>query len=252
MIEVTQRGEVAVLQLKHGKANALDVEFCDAIAAQLQALKNSSAGALVLIGQGQIFSAGVDLRRVLSGGPVYIRAFIPSLQKAFEILFNFPKPVVAAVNGHAIAGGCILACAADHRIMANGSGRIGTPELLVGVPFPTVALETVRFAAGPQHFQKLVYSGATLSPHKAQEYGLVDEVADPGALLDHAVAAAERLARLPRAAFALTKSQIRQPTRTRIQNDGPRFDPTVEESWSSPETLAAIQQYVDRTLKKPS
>ncbi len=251
MIDVTHRGDVAIAQFKHGKANALDVEFCDAISAVLATLESSSAAAIVLIGQGQIFSAGVDLRRILDGGPAYVHAFMPSLGKAFETLFAFPKPVVAAVNGHAIAGGCILACAADHRIMANGPGRIGTPELLVGVPFPTVAIETVRFAAGPQYFQKLVYSGATLSPHQAQEYGLVDEVADPDALLDYAVTAAERLARLPRAAFALTKSQIRQPTLARIRNDGPRFDATVEQLWSSPETLAAIQAYVDRTLKKP-
>lgn len=250
MIEITQHGDVAIVRLKHGKANAMDVEFCDAITARLQEVETSSARALVLIGQSQIFSAGVDLRRVLAGGAAYVHAFIPSLRKAFETLFYFPKPVIAAVNGHAIAGGCILACAADHRIMATGPGRIGVPELLVGVPFPTIALETARFAAAPQCFQKLVYSGATLSPEEAVAHGLVDEVADPATLLEEAIANAERLARLPAIAFALTKRQIRQPARTRIETTGPQFDSAVEDLWTHPETLAKIQEYVDRTLKR--
>jgi enoyl-CoA hydratase len=251
MIDVTNRAEVAIVHMNHGKANAQDVEFCDALSSTLDTLERSSSAAIVLIGQGQIFSAGVDLKRVVDGGPAYVHTFLPCLRKAFASLFSFPKPVVAAVNGHAIAGGCILACAADHRIMAAGPGRIGVPELLVGVPFPTVALETVRFAA-PRHVQKLVYGGATFSAHQAQEHGLVDEVTDPDALLDHAVKAAERLASLPHAAFALTKRQVRQPAWARMQDEGSRFDSTVEELWSSPDTLAAIRAYVDRTLKKPS
>ncbi len=250
MIDVTQRGDIAIVELKHGKANAMDVEFCGALSVQLDALGVSSARALVLIGQGQIFSAGVDLRRVMTGGADYIRAFLPSLRNALETLFFFPKPVVAAINGHAIAGGCILSCAADHRIMAAGAGRMGVPELLVGVPFPAIALEAVRFAAGPQHFQRLIFSGATLSPEDALAHGLIDAIADPAGLVDQAVAAAERLAALPAAVFAHTKAQIRQPVRARLDADGARSDAAAEQLWSHPETLRAIQQYVERTLNK--
>ena len=93
--------------------------------------------------------------------------FLPAMNQAFEALFAFPKPVVAAVNGHAIAGGCIMACCADYRIMAREPGRIGIPELLVGVPFPVVPLEIVRFATPPQHLQALIYRGLTLTADDA-------------------------------------------------------------------------------------
>ena len=81
MIDVTQRGNVSIFQMRHGKANALDVELCDAVVARLEEFRDSSAQALVFTGQGQIFSAGVDLIRVLHDGPDYIRVFMPSLSK---------------------------------------------------------------------------------------------------------------------------------------------------------------------------
>jgi enoyl-CoA hydratase len=250
VIDVIQRGNVSIFQIRHGKANALDVELCDAIVAHLEDFRDASAQALVLTSQGRIFSAGVDLVRVLHDGPDYIRVFMPSLSKAFETLFCYPKPVIAAINGHAIAGGCVLGCAADHRIMARQSGRIGVPEMLVGVPFPTVALEIMRFAAAPQYFESLIYGGATLDPDKALEQGLLDEVVEPGELLERAVEVAAKLAALPPAAFALTKSQIRQPVLQRIREDGPGFDVASERIWADPKTRAAIQDYVARTLKK--
>src|SRR5882724_3544454 len=90
----------------------------------------ASTRVLILTSQGRIFSAGADLLRILSGAPAYIRVFMPILTKAFETLFCYPKPVIAAINGHAIAGGCVLVCAADCLIMARQSGRIGLSEML--------------------------------------------------------------------------------------------------------------------------
>jgi enoyl-CoA hydratase len=127
---------VAVLTMAHGKANALDIEFCDALAARFDDLHKADAKAVVLTGKAKIFSAGVDLKRLSAGGADYIRRFLPALHRLYEAVFFHPKPVVAAVNGHAIAGGCVLACCADRRLMARDAGRIGVTEILVGVPFP--------------------------------------------------------------------------------------------------------------------
>ncbi|PWU06938.1 MAG: enoyl-CoA hydratase/isomerase family protein [Terriglobia bacterium] len=234
----------------HGKANAFDLEFCEAIVTQLEALNQSSRRAVVITGQGQIFSAGVDLLRVLDGGSVYLKSFLPALKRAFETLFCFPKPVVAAINGHAIAGGCVLALAADQRLMASQAGRIGIPELAVGVPFPTLALEIMRHAVAPRHFRELVYLGATLSPTEAKEKGLVDETVDAEKLLDKALAAAEALAAVPPEVFAITKRQLCDPVMKRVREDAGRFDAAVEELWRSPATLTAIKAYVERTFKK--
>jgi enoyl-CoA hydratase len=87
----------------------------------------------------------VDLLQVSAGGADYLRRFLPMLHRMYEAVFH-PKPLVAAINGHAIAGGCVLACCADRRILTRGGGRMGITELLVGVPFPALAFEIVRFA----------------------------------------------------------------------------------------------------------
>ena len=192
MIHRDDHDGVAVLRIEHGKANALDLELCDAIVAAFE--EAGDARAVVLTGTGRIFSAGVDLFRVLEGGKSYIDAFVPAMCRAFERMFVHPTPVVTAANGHAIAGGCLLVAAADQRLMVEGSARIGIPELQVGVPFPPMALEIMRFATPPQHFQTVVYRAETHEPSAALALGLIDEIVEPAALLDRALARAERLA----------------------------------------------------------
>lgn len=250
MIDNEQRGHISVLHMAHGKANALDVEFCEAMTIRLEECRHAPTRALVLTGHGQIFSAGVDLLRVLEGGPAYLTTFLPALHTVLETLFCYPKPVVAAINGHAVAGGCVLACAADYRLMAQQTGRIGVPELLVGVPFPTIALEIMRGTAAPHHLPSLLYRGAMVDPANAVECGLVDELVEPGTLLEQAVAAAESLASLSPLAFALTKRQVRDPVMKRVREDGPKFDMAVQELWESPATQAAISEYVAKTFKR--
>src|SRR3990170_4721879 len=107
--------------------------------------------AVIVTGSGSSFSAGVDLYRVVNDGPEYGRRFLPVLDAFLHAALPFPKPMVAAINGHAIAGGCILAAACDHRIMAEGNGGIGIPELAVGVPFPPLPVQimSARLADGP-------------------------------------------------------------------------------------------------------
>jgi enoyl-CoA hydratase len=248
MIELSHKGDIALLRLAHGKANALDIELCQAIARRLGECR--SAAGLVLTGQGGIFSAGVDLLRVLEGGPGYVREFLPALSAAFEAVFLHPRPVVAAINGHAIAGGCVLACAADRRLMVREAGRIGVTELLVGVPFPQCAFEIMRAVAAPRFFHEILYYGGTYTPDAAVERGLVDEVLGGDRLLETAVEAAERLGSLPADAFALTKRQIRQPCVDRIRQDGPGFDAAMRDIWLAPDTHARIRDYVARVLKK--
>jgi enoyl-CoA hydratase len=135
VISVETRGQVAVVTMTHGRANALDTGLCRALAGRLGELERDGHRAVVLTGHGNIFSAGVDLLALRDGGPGYLEEFLPALSEAFLAVFTCPLPVVAAVNGHAIAGGCVLACACDHRVMNAGHGRIGVTELLVG-PVP--------------------------------------------------------------------------------------------------------------------
>jgi enoyl-CoA hydratase len=249
MFELTQRGRVALLQMTHGKANAIDIEFCRALSMQVRACEQSDAGALVLTGQGKMFSAGVDLPRLVEGGPSYVREFLPAMNHAFEALFAFRKPLVVAVNGHAIAGGCVMACCADYRVMAREPGRIGIPELLVGVPFPVVPLEIVRFATPRQHLQALIYRGLTPHAEEALRYGLVDAVTDPDRLVDEAVAVADGLTAVPYQAFHLTKRLLREPALRRMR-EGAGLDAIVQEAWAGKDVQNAVRDYVARTLKR--
>ena len=252
MIGVTRHGNIALLTLANGKANALDIEFCRALTGQFAELRRAPVEAVVITAQGPIFSAGVDLLRASRDGVKYLRQFLPVLNKMFDVVFNFPKPVVAAVNGHAVAGGCVLACCADYRVMARGAGRIGVTELLVGLPFPALAFEVMRFASGPRHFAELIYTGVTLPPEEAMERGLVHEVVEQGALQERALDSARLLGQIVPAAFAQTKQQMRLPVTDRIKRDGKRTDAAVTKQWTRPQTVASIDAYVARTFKRKS
>ena len=250
MIDIKTQAGIAVLTLTHGKANALDIELCEALTARFQELRGSDAKAVVLTGQGKIFSAGVDLIRLSEGGAASVRKFLPALHKLYDTVFYHPKPVVAAINGHAIAGGCVLACCADRRIMANDGGRIGVTEMLVGVPFPALAFEIMRHATPPYFFSETILSGATFAAEVAAHRGWVNEAVEPALVMERAIAAAQSLAALSPAAFAQTKMQIRQAVTERMTQSGEATDKAVTAIWTAPETLHYIRDYVARTLKK--
>ena len=250
MLTINTHEGIACVQLAHGKVNAFDRELMNGWISQLDVLEKADCSAVVLTGSGSIFSAGVDLRRLSEGGRDYIQEFLPLLAEAFFKTFTFPKPLVAAVNGHAIAGGCILACACDYRVMAEGAGRIGAPELSVGVPFPSMALEILRLTLPAHRLQTMIYRGMTCTPNEALENGFVDELAPPDALQGRALAMAGRLGGVPRASFALTKRLIRQPSRDRVIRYMRSIDEEVQEAWLSPAVQSAVHDYVERTLRK--
>jgi enoyl-CoA hydratase len=250
MIAVTERDGIAIVTLAHGRANALDTEFCAALTKAFVKLKSAKTRAVVLTGQDRMFSAGVNLIRARDGGPRYIRKFLPVLNKMFDTVFYFPKPVVAAINGHAIAGGCVLACCADTRIMARDAGRMGITELLVGLPFPALAFEVMRFVAMPPDLPALLYTGETFAPPDAMDRGLIDEIVEPSALLDRAVEAAQKLAGLSPQAFELTKQQLRLDVADRMKKHGRRIDAAATKIWASPKATETIRDYVAKTLGK--
>jgi enoyl-CoA hydratase len=246
MIEVIEQDDIAILRMADGKVNAMSIELCETVVARVR--EHSHARAIVITGNGRIFSAGVDLLRLLDGGVPYIRNFLPALSSMLTTVFAHPKPVVAAINGHAIAGGCVLACAADRRLMAREAGRIGVTELLVGVPFPPAAMEVMRCACAPQYFEDAIFSGATYPPAQALERGMLHEVVEPDGLIDRAIAAAKTIAALSPPAFALTKRQTRAPALERM--DSAETTAAIERIWTTPETLERIRDYVTRTLRK--
>ncbi|MEY2982155.1 MAG: enoyl-CoA hydratase/isomerase family protein [Planctomycetota bacterium] len=248
MIRREDQDDVTVLTLHHGKANALDLELCLALDEALGAVEHSPSRAIVLTGEGPIFSAGVDLPRLLREDSAYTERFVPALAAVIRRLFVLPKPVVAAVGGHAIAGGCLLVQAADRRLLADGKARLGVPELKVGVPFPTVGLEVLRFQVGDRVAQDLACSGRTVLPADALALGLVDQVVEPAELLQVARAEAAGLAAIPAPTFGLTKRQLRRPVLEVIDRDAAAFDAEVVALWADGDVRAAVERFVERTL----
>jgi enoyl-CoA hydratase len=248
MIERARNDGILTLRLAHGKASALDLELAEAIA--LAFAEGADADAVILTGTGSIFSAGVDLFRLVEKGEEYVNRFYPALGRMLLDLFSFPKPVVVAVNGHAIAGGCIMTLAGDYRLMASGNGRIGMPELLVGVPFPPSVLEAVRFSVPPQHLQSLIYTGRTVTADDALRYGLIDEVVAPESLASRAEEVARQLAALPARAFELAKRQLREKTIGRAKRYNAEFDDEIRALWADPATHQRIREYLAKTVKK--
>jgi enoyl-CoA hydratase len=239
MIETADQDGIAILTLNHGPVNALDLELLTAVPETLAAV--ADARAVVLTGSGQSFSAGVDLKRIVDGGPRYVEKFLPALSLAMLTLFEHPKPVVAAVNGHALAGGCVLAAACDVRLMS--SGTIGLTELAAGVPFPTVPLEIMRHAVGPA-LDAMVLGASRLAPDQAVSIGLVHELVEPERLLAAALRRAEGLCAAVPEVYALAKRQLHRPACERIGVARPLDDGQVLEIWSSERTSRTLRDYL--------
>jgi enoyl-CoA hydratase len=240
MIEAADCDGIAILTLDSGPVNALDLELLSAVPGSLAAVADSRA--VVLTGSGRSFSAGVDLKRIIDGGLPYVEEFLPSLSLAMLTLFEHPKPVVAAINGHALAGGCVLAAACDIRLMSGGT--IGLAELAAGVPFPTVPLEIMRHAVGPA-LDAMVLGAGRLTPDQAASIGLVHEVVEPDQLLTAALRRAEGLCAAPPDVYALAKRQLHGPARERIDTVRPSDDPQVLKIWNSGETGHNLRSYLE-------
>ena len=193
---------------------------------------------------------GVDLSELVAGGQDYVRRFIPLLNQVFERLAKFPKPMVAAVNGHAIAGGAILMLACDQRIAANGSASSVSRRFRWACHFPPGRWRSRRFATPVEHFQTLILTGRTWGPAEALARGLVDEVVEPERLLERALGSCHGAGRqlLP-ATYAATKLAVRRPLFEAVAASAPS-EAEVVEIWSSPRVLEQVSLFVERMIKR--
>jgi enoyl-CoA hydratase len=250
MIEFEERGVVSVLRMARGKGNALNADLVSALVDALERLERSPARAGILTGEGKAFCAGVDLLTLVEGGPDYVRRFLPLFARLLERLATFPKPLVAAVNGHAIAGGAMLVLTADQRLLARGTARMGLTEVKVGVVFSARAMEIARFATPPQHLSTLILTGRTWQPDDALARGLVDELIEPERLLDRAREVAEELAAIPTATFTATKLALRRPMIEAAREQGAKTDAAVLAHWASPDTIREVARFAEQALKR--
>ncbi len=237
---------IALMTLSSDKVNALDVETLGEIAAYVGRCEDDpEVRALVVTGAGSIFSAGLNVSEVLDNERSRTGVLLESLNTALVELFRFPKPTVAAINGPAIAGGCILACACDKRVIAEGA-RIGATELRVGVSFPVFAVELLRHACG-ERAEQLIFDADLLDADQACRLGIVHQILSPDELQPGATALARQLAGHDARAYALAKSATRRPALAVLDDDGSRrLERAVLEHWQDDRTRGSLE-----LLRKP-
>ena len=158
-MDLETSADVAILRLAAGKANAMSQEFLARLNQLLDRLAASPARAAVMIGTGKSFSAGLDLPSLIALSREAMRAFIVEFEATMLRVFRLERPLVAAVNGHAIAGGCVLALQADARIAAAGGAKIGLNETSLGIGLPAVVLETLRCQVPPASLVPIALEG---------------------------------------------------------------------------------------------
>jgi enoyl-CoA hydratase len=228
---------VTIVRFDHPPVNALDLDLLDVIVASMRNIE----GPVVITGAGRCFSAGVDLRAIVDGGVEYAERFVTALSEAFLAVFDHPAPVIAAVNGHAIAGGCVFAMCADVRLMS--AGTVGLTELAVGVPFPVAALEICRFAMGTSA-TRAALQAKTIDADTALARGWIDAVVPSDELIPQAIATARELGQYSPSAYAATKQQLHQPARAAI-DAGAATDAMVRASWITEETRSRIAVFIE-------
>jgi enoyl-CoA hydratase len=243
-VTVETHGEVALVRVDRAPANALDLELLEEGSAVVAELRTAEPGAVVLVGREGFFSAGVDLKAVPKLDRDGQRAMVDGINRLFLAWYSFPRPVVCAVNGHAIAGGLILALCGDHRVGA-GVGKLGLTELRAGIGYPAAAMAIVR-AELPQPTARALALQAELieAGPQAVELGLLDELCAPDLLLERSLQVAGALAELPRGAYTRVKEQLRGETVAELERVV--ADDPMRREWLGEEAAAASAAILDR------
>jgi enoyl-CoA hydratase len=239
-VRLERQNGVTILHLDRRPANAIELPFAVDLEALLASLAASSeVAALVITGFDGVFSAGLDLRRVPFYGGTEQKAMVTVLNRLFGQLYGFPFPTVAAVNGHAIAGGLVLALACDYRVGADSPYQLGLTEVRVGVPYPVGAIAVVQAELPAPALRRFVLQGKNVLPGEALGLGVLDELQPPERVIARAVEVAQDMATLPRRSFTRIKRQLRAATLTRIEDAVAKLDDPMLESWLDAETPIA-------------
>lgn len=243
LLRIERHDEVVVVTLDRPRANAFNRELVGELAEAFAG--NADSGAVVLASSSPgMFSAGWDLPTLGALDRDTFGKFVSAYCDLIRQVFAFERPVIAALPGHAIAGGLILAAAADERIAAEGKGELGLSEVLLGVSVPACLLEVFRHAIGPRAMERLAASGENVSVERALAIGLIDRIVPAGSLLEEAVARARLLAGRPREAHASIKLRSRAAALARF--DQARGGDPFLDFWFSEDAQTRIRALVAR------
>jgi 3,2-trans-enoyl-CoA isomerase len=209
---VTRDRGIATVTLSRGKVNAINEAFVEELDGCFKQLRTDpEVKAILLTGQGKFFSFGFDIPEFLSYSKEQFIRYLMKFTRFYKDLFLFEKPVVAALNGHTVAGGCMIANACDCRLMVAGKARISLNEITFGSSVFAGSVEILKYQVGARAAESILYSGAMYSAEEALRLGLVDRTCSEEALMEEAVKAAVDLGGKDGSAFRAIKHLLRRP-----------------------------------------
>lgn len=233
----------ATVRLERGKVNALNEQVVDELTGCFRELEaDPVVRGILLTGTGKFFSFGFDIPEFLGVPKEEFARYLRKFTALYRELFAHPRPVVAALNGHAVAGGCMLATACDARVMVKENARIGLNEIGFGSSLFAGSLELLRFWVGERRAQELVYAGALHGPEQALSLGLVDASVAGVDLMDEARKRLDELVVKSPRAFRSIKRLLRQPVLEEMQRREEASIQEFVEIWYSDETRAELEK----------
>ncbi|MEZ4372204.1 MAG: enoyl-CoA hydratase/isomerase family protein [Polyangiaceae bacterium] len=226
---ITNVDQVVVVHMTSNKVNKQNEEFfADLHDAFDRVEAVAEPAAIVLRGQGRVFSAGLDFHHVFPlfgrGDPAEVGSWFGRFSQALLRVFNYRYPTVAAINGHAIAGGLILALCCDHRVAAAGPFTYGLNEVPIGIPMPSLFAELLRFRLGSAVATRVALTGELYTGKRALELGFFEELVDQHNLMSRACAAAIRTPVSAMDAYAHSKRMLQAPVTRYIDYESRALD----------------------------
>ncbi|MBI4917131.1 MAG: enoyl-CoA hydratase/isomerase family protein [Acidobacteria bacterium] len=249
-IQLEVRDRLHLLRLSHG-ANALDEVLLDALHEALDRQAEAGAPPLVLASaHPTVFCPGLDLRR-LDGMPRDLfRPFLRRYNALLRRLLTYPGPTVAAIGGHAVAGGSLLVLACDRRVMARAGARLGLSEINLGIPLPAGTIAMLLALYPTRAVEQLVLDGDGFGGERALELGFVERVADAEQVEDEACRLALRLAARPAAAFGTSKQFLHHGIAETMERRDEAELVTFLDHWYSAETQDRIGALVGSMARR--
>jgi enoyl-CoA hydratase len=242
--------DVHVVTMTSNKVNAMNDDFFSDLQAAIAELQSAEILPVVLTGTGACFCAGLDLRELFALDRVTLASFVDRLDATVLAWLSLPRPTIAAINGHAIAGGCVLALACDLRVAVDRNAMIGMNEVQVGIPFPAVPLAVTRHGLSPVHAREVLLTGALYSPENAKARGLVDELVPAPEVVTRAVALARSIAPDTLGAYAAVKTHLLVPTLAALEQSREQVNREFLDVWFSEGGRRRLGEVRDRLLRR--
>ncbi|MBW1608251.1 MAG: enoyl-CoA hydratase/isomerase family protein [Deltaproteobacteria bacterium] len=248
MISVDYRGSVMLAKFNRGVTNALNPEFVQELGEVLQRVESDVTVRGLVLGSSneKFFSIGLDIPDLYPLDREDFRDFLRVFNRVCMDLYTLPKPTVAAITGHALAGGCILALCCDWRFIAEGRKLMGLNEVKLGVPVPYLADRVLHALAGVRHARKMMEGGDFYAPAEALEMGMVDEVLPVEEVVNRALAHAEKLGSLPKTGYGMIKRNRVETTVTEVLARETEMERYFIESWYSEAVRERLREAMEK------